>query len=224
MKLKATLIAISLGLICFQSYAHEANDIIVRGGAVYVHPQTDSDKIKLNGNKTDLKAKANNNTQLGLNFQYMVTDNIGIELLAATPFSHKISIKGGNSTGLAGKNLAKIKHLPPTLSLVWYPLDSSYSVQPYIGAGVNYTFFFDEKLSGEAKNAGFKRGIDLDSSWGWAAQFGVDYSLNDNWLINAQARYINIETKATTHLGNNKITANYKLNPWVVMFSIGYKF
>lgn len=224
MKVKLTLIAISLGLITTSSYAHKADDIIVRGGAIYVHPKKDSESVKLNGAATDLKAKADNDTQLGLNFQYMVTDHIGIELLAATPFSHKLSLGGGNSTGLAGKSLGKIKHLPPTLSLVWYPLDSNNKLQPYVGAGVNYTFFFDEKLSGEAKDAGFERGLDLDSSWGWAAQVGMDYSLSDNWLINAQARYIKIETDATTYLAGNKITAKYKLDPWVAMVSIGYRF
>lgn len=30
-----------------------------------------------------------NNTQLGLTFTYMATDNIGVELLAATPFAIK---------------------------------------------------------------------------------------------------------------------------------------
>ncbi|WP_392559659.1 OmpW/AlkL family protein [Orbus mooreae] len=224
MKIKLTLVALALGLTSTASYAHKANDIIVRGGAVYVHPKNDSEAVKLNGAKTDLKAKADNDTQLGLNFQYMVTDNLGIELLAATPFSHKLSLGGGNSTGLSGKSLGKIKHLPPTLSLVWYPLDSNNKFQPYVGAGINYTFFFDEKLSGEAKDAGFDRGLDLDSSWGWAAQVGADYSIDNNWLINAQVRYINIETDATTYLGDNKITAKYKLDPWVAMVSVGYRF
>lgn len=31
-----------------------------------------------------------NNTQLGLTFTYMATDNIGVELLAATPFRHRV--------------------------------------------------------------------------------------------------------------------------------------
>lgn len=223
MKIKPTLLVIAIGLVSTASYAHKANDIIVRGGAVYVHPKDKSDTVKLNGGKTDLKAKANNNTQVGLNFQYMVTDNIGVELLAATPFSHKVKLSGGNSTGLAGSSLGKIKHLPPTLSLVWYPLDSNNALQPYVGAGLNYTFFFDEKLSGEAKSNGFK-GMSLDSSWGWAAQVGVDYSINENWLLNTQLRYIDIETKATTHLAGNKVTAKYKLDPWVAMVSVGYRF
>jgi len=217
MKLKLTLVAVALGLVSTASYAHKADDIIVRGGAVYVHPKTSSDSVKIDGAKTDLKAKADHDTQLGLNFQYMVTDNLGVELLAATPFSHKLTLNNGI-------NLGKVKQLPPTLSLVWYPLDSNYKVQPYVGAGVNYTFFFDEKLSGEAKGAGFNRGLDLDSSWGWAAQVGVDYSITDNWLVNAQARYIDIKTDATTYAGAQKVTARYKLNPWVAMVSLGYRF
>ena len=45
---------------------------------------------------------------------------------------------------------------------------------------------------------------------------GADYSLDENWLINAQVRYIDIETKAKTHLDNMKVTAKYDLDPWVV--------
>ncbi|MCX8649668.1 outer membrane beta-barrel protein [Gilliamella sp. B2776] len=222
-KISSIAMLISMGFASSMVYAHQANEIIIRGGPVYVHPEDKSDHVKVGGAKSDLKAKVDNDTQIGLNFQYMITDNIGIELLAATPFSHQVKLGGGNSTGLSGAHLGKIKHLPPTLSAVWYPLDSKFEFQPYVGVGVNYTFFFDEKLSGEAKKAGF-HGLDLDNSWGLAAQIGVDYSINQNWLINAQLRYIDIETKATTHLGNTKVTANYQLDPWVAMFGVGYKF
>ena len=153
----------------------------------------------------------------------MITDNLAVELLGATPFSHQVKLSGGNATGLAGAHLGKIKHLPPTLSALWYPFDSSCEFQPYVGLGINYTFFFDEKVSGKAKKAGF-HGFDLDSSWGWAAQVGTDYSIDENWLINAQIRYIDIQTKARTHLGNTKVTAKYDLDPWVVMLGVGYKF
>lgn len=220
------VVVTSLLAMCFSvsvAHAHKANDVIVRAGAVYVNPKNSSDHVEVAGAKSDLKAEANTDVQLGLNFQYMITDNIGVELLGATPFSHDLSLKGGNSTGLSGAQLGKIKHLPPTLSAVWYPLDSNYKVQPYVGLGINYTFFFDEELSNEAKQAGF-RGLDLDSSWGWAAQIGVDYSFADNWLLNAQVRYIDISTTATTHLGNVKVKADYDLDPWVAMVSLGYRF
>ena len=40
--------------------------------------------------------------QLGLNFAYMLTSNIGLELLAASPFSHDVGVKGmpGGFAGL----------------------------------------------------------------------------------------------------------------------------
>lgn len=223
MRVSSIAMLITFGLASSTALAHSADQIIIRGGPVYVHPQDKSDHVKVGGAKSDLKAKADNDTQLGLNFQYMISDNFAIELLGSTPFSHKLKLSGGNSTGLAGAHLGKIKHLPPTLSALWYPLDSSYELQPYVGLGVNYTFFFDEKLSGDAKKAGF-HGLDLDNSWGWAAHVGADYSLDENWLINAQVRYIDIETKAKTHLANTKVTAKYDLDPWVVMFGVGYKF
>ncbi|MDF7669911.1 outer membrane beta-barrel protein [Orbaceae bacterium ESL0721] len=219
MKISSIAMLLSLGLASSMAYAHTAGDIIVRGGPVYVNPEDSSDHVKLDGIRSDIKAKASNDTQLGLNFQYMVTDNIGIELLGATPFSHNLNLSDPNGQSSFGK----IKQLPPTLSAVWYPLDSSSAFQPYLGAGINYTMFYDEKLSGSAKNDGFK-GLDLDNSWGYALQVGADWELDDNWLVNAQLRYINIETKATTHLGDTKVTADYNLNPVVAMVGIGYKF
>ena len=165
MRVSSIAMLITFGLASSTALAHSADQIIIRGGPVYIHPQDKSDHVKVGGAKSDLKAKADNDTQLGLNFQYMITDSFAIELLGATPFCHQLKLSGGNSTGLAGAHLGKIKHLPPTLSALWYPLDSSYEFQPYVGFGVNYTFFFDEKLSGKAKKAGF-HGLDLDNSWG----------------------------------------------------------
>lgn len=76
--------------------AYEAGDIIVRAGAVTVDPQEDSSNLNVApiGDLPGTKATLDSDTQLGLNFAYMVTNNIGIELLAATPFSHEVGVKG----------------------------------------------------------------------------------------------------------------------------------
>ena len=115
--------------------AFEAGDIVVRAGAITVDPHEDSSEISAGG--VDLPGTAatlDSDTQLGLNFMYMATDNIGIELLAATPFTHTVGTKG-----LGGLKLGELKHLPPTLSAVYYPLDKSSAFQPYAGIGINYT-------------------------------------------------------------------------------------
>lgn len=206
--------------------AFEAGDIIVRAGAVTVDPQEDSGDIStaatgpLPGNTATLDS----DTQLGLNFAYMVTDNIGIELLAATPFSHSVGVKGAVVEGLvpSGK-LADIKHLPPTLSAVYYPLDKNSAFQPYVGLGINYTMFFDENLTSEAEAATFSN-LELDDSWGLAYQLGMDYMLTENVMLNAQVRYIDIDTQATADSALGKVKVDVDVDPFVYMVGLGYKF
>lgn len=213
----ASLLALAIAAPIAQ--AHQAGDIIVRAGAVTVDPHEKSSNVKIGGAKVaGTGATLDSDTQLGLNFAYMLTDKLGIELLAATPFSHDIGTKG-----LGGLKLGSVKHLPPTLSLVYYPLDSKSAFQPYVGAGINYTWFFDDKLSSEAEANNF-RGLDLKDSWGLAAQIGADYMLTDNLMLNAQIRYIDIETKGTTYTGTTKVSVDVDVDPFVYMVGLGYKF
>src|SRR5690606_12686287 len=130
----ASLLAAALAAPLAQ--AHQAGDIIVRAGAITVDPREDSSTLKFDGaSAAGTSATLDSDTQLGLNFAYMVTDKIGIELLAATPFSHEVGVKGvSNAVGIAGLDgkLGDIKHLPPTLSVVYYPLNSKSAFKPYV--------------------------------------------------------------------------------------------
>ena len=221
----ALILAPALLAASVTAHAHQAGDIIVRAGAVTVDPREDSSGIALGAADLGGKATLDSDTQLGLNFAYMLTDNVGLELLAATPFSHDVDV-AGSPAGLdaLNGNLGSIKHLPPTLSAVWYPLQSNSAFQPYVGAGVNFTWFFDESVSSEAKGKNF-RGLDLDNSWGLAAQIGADYMLTDRVMLNGQIRYIDIDTSGTTHLdGVGRLKVDVDVDPMVYMVGLGYKF
>ncbi|HZX51536.1 MAG TPA: OmpW family outer membrane protein [Pseudomonas sp.] len=209
------------------AHAYEAGDIILRAGAATVDPHESSSDIWVGALNTDVagtKATLDSDTQLGLTGTYMISNHIGIELLAATPFSHDVGVKGmpGVFAGLNGK-LGELKHLPPTLSVVYYPLDSASAFQPYAGAGINYTWFFDDKLSSEAEGKGFS-GLDMKDSWGLAAQLGMDYLLTDTLLLNASVRYIDIDTTGTTSFGGEKVKVDVDVDPLVYMVGLGYKF
>ena len=218
---------LALAIAAPLAHAHQAGDIIVRAGAITVDPQESSSDIWVGALGTDVagtKATLDSDTQLGLNFAYMLTNNIGIELLAATPFSHNVGVKGmpGGFAGLNG-NLGELKHLPPTLSVLYYPLDASSAFQPYVGAGINYTWFFDTKLSSEAEGKGFS-GLDMKDSWGLAYQVGADYMLTDNIMLNAQVRYIDIDTQGTTSILGEEVKVDVDVDPFVYMVGLGYKF
>ena len=221
----------ALALVAPVAHAHEAGDILVRAGAITVNPKADSGHVKVDqgplaGTNLGGKATMSSDTQLGLNFAYMITDHVGIELLAATPFEHDVKIKN-TALGAANGKLGTLKHLPPTLSVVYYPLDHKSAFQPYVGAGINYTWIYDEHVGSRATAEGFDN-FRASNSWGVAWQIGADYMLTDNIMINAQARYIDIDTHA--YVNNSAVgdgtraKVNVDVDPFVYMVGLGYKF
>jgi outer membrane protein len=200
--------------------AYQAGDILVKGGAATVAPNEDSsDVTPLAGSQG---AKVNNDTQLGLTLTYMYTDHVGIELLAATPFEHDVK---GTGAVIGGVDVASIKHLPPTLTLNYYPASADSKFQPYIGAGINYTIFFDEDADSAFEAVAGKTDVELDDSWGLAFHAGIDYQINDRWSLNAAYWYLDIDTEATLKTANvGKQKVDVDVDPDVYMIGLSYKF
>lgn len=227
--LGASLIAMALATPLAQ--AHQAGNLIIRAGAATTAPNEDSGQLKLDGAKVaGTKATLDSDTQLGLAFAYMLTDHVGIELLAATPFQHTVGVRGVSAaTGIAGLDgkLADVKQLPPTLSLQYYPLAPTSRFQPYAGVGINYTLFYDEDLSGARKQQGFNN-LKIQDSVGIAGQLGFDYMLGEHMMLNASVWYVDIDTKASvdgpTALGVGRTKVDLEVDPWVYMVGVGYKF
>ena len=236
----ALIVAMAGGSIAAQAY--EQGDFILRLGATTVDPDTDSDDINLPGDALNmpqgitLKADVDDDTQLGIIPVYMVTDNFAIELLTATPFEHDIEAQGQG--GIKGLNLSagSTKHLPPTLSMQWYPRGGKSGWQPFIGVGVNYTIFFDEDIDNELKETlgvlipgVTDADLDLDNSFGLAAQAGVDIPFGEHWAFNAQVWFIDIATNAeitpkSAGVKLDKVRFDVDIDPWVYNIGIAYKF
>jgi outer membrane protein len=196
--------------------ALDQGDWIARVGVTHVSPDASSSP-----NLVDVDS----GTSLGFNFTYMMSNNIGIELLAALPFEH--DIEGAGPFAGAGK-LAETKHLPPTLS-VQYHFKPKAKFRPYVGVGLNYTTFFDEESTPTLDNAlggaGSTTDVNLDDSWGLAAQLGADFDLNDDWFANVDVRYIDISTDATLNNSVGGITnIDVDIDPWVITFALGKTF
>ena len=142
--LSVVLVAGSSLLTVSTASAYQAGDWIVRAGAAGVYP-TGEGKVPDTGGG---KVEADSAWSLGLNGTYMATNNVGIELLAAWPFKHDIDCKGSLS---ALGTCADTKHLPPTLTVQWH-FDTGSKFHPYVGVGVNYTYFFDTNTKGDLKD------------------------------------------------------------------------
>ena len=191
--------------------AHQAGDVIFRVGTATVRPTEGSDNV-LGLGSFDI----NNNTQMGMTLGYMFTDNIGMELLAATPFQHKVGLK---STG----TIAEVKQLPPSLMAQYYFGDKQDKLRPYLGVGINYTTFYDTNFNQTGRDAGLSD-LSVKDSWGVATQAGLDYNLDDNWLINMSVWWMDIDTEVKFKAGGEQQTINTRIDPWVFMFGVGYRF
>ncbi len=212
-KILSGLITASLlsATLAAPAFAHQQGDIIVRVGALMVAPNESSDDVLTLG-----EFEVSDNTQLGLNFTYMATDNIGIELVAASPFSHEVSL---GDLGV----IAEVHQLPPTLLAQYYFGNASSKFRPYVGAGVNFTVFYDTKFNDTGTGANLSN-LDMSNSVGLAAQAGIDYMINDKWLVNASVMYADISTDVTFKAGTEDVKIKTDIDPLVYMVSIGYVF
>ncbi|EON91951.1 outer membrane protein OmpW [Marinobacter lipolyticus SM19] len=237
------VVAVGLLAAAPATQAYEAGDFMLRAGAAHVAPDDSSSDLNLEGVGTlpNARVSVDSNTQLGITATYMVTSHIGIGVLGATPFKH--NIEGAGALNGIGK-LAETKHLPPTLTLQYFPLDSGSMIQPYAGIGVNYTHFFEEKttttltsaVDGVAQSVlgtapGTINGteLELDESVGVALELGVDWMLDEHFGLNAALWWADISTDATiTALADGaeagKITTEVDIDPMVYMVGFTYKF
>lgn len=208
-------VAAILGSAALPAAAWQAGDLIGRIGAAGVFPDGDGGVVPA---AAPGRVEADDSWSLGLTGTWMMTDSIGIGLLAAWPFEH--DIKGAGTLAGAGK-VGDTKQLPPTVT-AQYHFNTSSSVHPYIGAGINYTNFFSESTTGALAGDSLK----LDDSWGLAAEAGVDFELDNDLLVSAQLWYVDIDTDATVAGTASGLAGsfNVEIDPWVVMIGIGKKF
>lgn len=198
MKFVKTLLAASVAMIAVPTMAYEAGDIMVKAGVINVNPKNEN--LNLGGAKVQVE----DNTQLGLTLTYMVTSQVGIEVLAATPFKHAVT--------LDGDRIGTTRHLPPTVSVQYYPLSGTGSdLQPYVGLGVNHTFFWDETDVLDALRG-------LDSSWGLSYSAGLNYHVDENWMANVAVWKVDIDAEL------KGVGRDVEIDPFVIMVGAGYKF
>lgn len=189
-------VALSLAAVAAPT---QAADWLLRVGAHNVGPKSDNHAV----------VNVDDGTMLTFNVTYLFNENWGLEVLAALPFSHDINLNTGG-------RVAETKHLPPTVSVQYHFLPNA-KFRPYVGVGLNYTNFFDEKTTGALAGTA----LSLDNSFGAAAQLGADIAINDDWFFNVDVRWMDIDSDA--RLGGASI-GSVAIDPIAFGVSFGRKF
>ena len=201
MKLQSLVLAAATALTMTTAFAVPAGTWSVAAGAHMVDPKSN------NGTLADgtFSVQVDDDIRPTISGEYFVANNIGVELLAAIPFHHDITLTDNDGNQVD----AKTQHLPPTLSLQYHfdGYNMPMNVKPFVGVGVNYTTFFKERVY-----LGNGNDLELDDSVGVAGHVGLDIPFAPTEAFRIDARYMDIKTDAS--LNGNDI-GEVDISPWV---------
>lgn len=189
-----------------------AGDWQIRLRSLVVVPAEDSSTVTAIGGEATL----GNAVVPELDITYFFTEHWAAELIAAiTPHNAR-----AENTALGSLDLGDVFLLPPTLTLQ-YHISPNATYRPYVGAGVNYTVFFDAK-SGTSINS-----IKYDNAVGFALQAGIDVGLekfgfDEHWAINFDVKKIFLNTDVSINGG--AITTDVDIDPWLIGIGLVYRF
>jgi outer membrane protein len=206
--------------------AYQTGDLLVRGRLINISPDSSSKDVTSNGTTVpNTSVEVGDAYSLDIDFTYMFSPNLGAELLLDTSSKHDVTAKGSTLASLAPGNIMSTRVLPPALILQYHPMPGAL-VSPYVGLGLNYTYFFDKKATDSLnKGLGGVTKPSLDGSFGWVAQFGADYNLGNEWFLNADVKYMAISTTAEFNSGAlGSVSVDVDINPWVIGFGVGKRF
>lgn len=201
MKLQSLVLATITALTMTSAFAVPAGTWSVAAGAHMVDPKSD------NGTLADgaLSVEVDDDIRPTISGEYFVANNVGIELLAAIPFHHDITLTDNDGNEID----AETQHLPPTLSVQYHfdGYDLPMNVKPFVGVGVNYTTFFKERIY-----LGNGNDLELDDSVGVAGHVGLDIPFAPTESFRIDARYMDIKTDASL---NGTDIGEVDISPWV---------
>lgn len=212
-KTLATLLAAAAALSAAPATAQvPEGNWLVRGRIVNIEPNESNNASSI---VTEDSIKVDNVWAPEVDISYFFTRNFALELVLTYPQKHDVKL----STAAGDVDLGDIKQIPPSLLAQYHwPLAGGW--KPYVGAGVTLFYITDNNLS--VPGAGNVLNI-RSTNWGLALQGGVDYALTKNWYLNADVKYIWVETKVTDTAGLN-VDTTLKVDPWVYGVGVGYRF
>lgn len=194
------------------------HDVLLRVRGIWVAPNGESDGIlpALPGDRLVV----HDSFAPEVDLTWMATNHIGFELIAAIT-KHSVHGKQGVTAGV-GK-VVETWVLPPTLT-AQYHFNSTGKVRPYLGAGINWTIFWNEKATPELQAAVGPTRVHINDSVGYALQGGVDIDISKRFFINLDAKYVDMSPRATiftTAIGTQ--TSKTRISPIIVGVGFGMR-
>lgn len=156
-----------------------------------------------------------------LDITYFFTPNIAAELVLGITRHH---VTGTGAAATNGLDVGKAWLLPPTLTLQ-YHFTNFGAFKPYIGAGVNYTIFYDQSAGNVPNAAGvIVTRSHLQNSFAPALQAGFDYMVDRHWGLNFDVKKVFLRPDWDGNSNVGALTGKVDLDPWLIGGGVTYRF
>ncbi|VAW52658.1 Outer membrane protein W precursor [hydrothermal vent metagenome] len=229
-KLLMAVTALSTLLVSSPLMAIEKGDILINARILSISPNVDTNQVIAGGAPLAEPAgiDVDDANSLGVDITYMMTDNFGLALMLDTSSKHDITGTGN----LSGVDIGEVNVLPPSVIAVWHFMPKN-NIRPYVGAGVNYTIFFDASTTNEFTSTMdtvlgggvTSTDVSVDNAIGILVQAGLDIDINKDWYVSFDAKYIDMDTTARIKVNGAKAAkVDFDVNPLVLGVGIGTKF
>ncbi len=221
--MKTTHLSLAAALLVAASCAsaQKAGSMSLEVGITKLSPQVTSGDLSapaFPGTKADVSS----DTGLTGAANYMLTDNIAINVPLGLGFKHDIS---GASRAAGFGKIAEVRALPVTVLGQYRFGEASAKFRPYLGAGLSYVKFYKEKgsaaLTALTNPGGTPTTLSVGSKLAPVVQVGVLFDINDKWFVNAHYAKTFLKVHTTFSTGQ---TQDIKLNPNAFSAAVGYKF
>lgn len=143
-----------------------------------------------------------------------LTPNVSATLTAGIPPTSTLTGTGAVATY---NKLGTVTYGPAVVAIQYhFPITGPLSV--YVGGGVNYTIVF---ATGDGALTNFK----VQGAFAPVLQAGLEYMIDKKWGVYADAKRLFLTAPASGNLGGLvPVTADVRLDPWVVSTGVTYRF
>ena len=187
---------------------------IVKFGGTYYDPHSKTDGIQGIGVPAGADAKVNGAATVLFTYERLILPNLGIEFAIGIP--PKIKSDATGSVSFLGDDIVEARSNSPTLFLNYHFGSPGDRFRPYLGAGVNHTWFTGEKSRIADK-------VEIGSSTGYAFQGGLDYAITPSIGLFASVAHLKVKSKLVA-TGPTVLTTTIDFRPWVYSAGVSYRF
>jgi outer membrane protein len=225
--------ALGLGSLGLLPVAH-ADDFpknIVYVGAAYLNNHSSLPDLTGYNTPPNLNLAVGNATTLGLGYVRNLPGPWSFELALGYPPRVRTYAEGNGWASLRGAGVTDVDVYSPTAFINYHIRGKQATWDPFVGLGVNYTWFRNTKALSPLTNLQGPTDVHLSSDLTWAAHVGMIYRFNSRWSVVGTIAYADVRSDLTStsytpdgSVITSQAKTTIKFNPVVYTLAIGYSF